>query len=97
LISVPYPPCFLATEDDGPGDQEYLAAFHAIVLPLLREYQPGLVLVSAGFDAAAGDPLGGCCVTPQGFGEMTRLLVDSMQRKNVILLMQLLMRSRRIA
>jgi hypothetical protein len=33
-----------------------------------------VVLVSAGFDAAAGDPLGGCCLTPHGYASMTNLL-----------------------
>jgi len=43
----------------GMGDAEYLAAFTNIVLPIAYEYAPELVLVSAGFDAAQGDPLGG--------------------------------------
>lgn len=30
-----------------------------------------VVLVSAGFDAAEGDPLGGCRLTPHGYGKMT--------------------------
>ena len=41
------------------GDPEYFLAFHNVVLPISHEFQPDLVLVSAGFDAAAGDPLGG--------------------------------------
>ena len=35
-----------------------------------------LVLVSAGFDCAEGDPLGGCRVTPSGFFHMTRQLMS---------------------
>ena len=38
------------------------------------QFGPDLVLVSAGFDAAAGDPLGGCRVTPACFGHLTALL-----------------------
>lgn len=47
---------------NGPrmGDTEYALAFYNIVLPIAYEYNPELVLVSAGFDAARGDPLGGC-------------------------------------
>jgi len=41
------------------GDTEYLAAFTNVVLPIADEYDPELILVSAGFDAAMGDPLGG--------------------------------------
>lgn len=43
----------------GMGDVEYLAAFTQIVLPIAYEYNPELVIVSAGFDACVGDPLGG--------------------------------------
>ncbi|VDP71332.1 unnamed protein product [Echinostoma caproni] len=57
-------------------DAEYLAAFRTIVLPVALEFQPDLVLVSAGFDAAPGHPanLGGYNVSAAAFGWMTRLL-----------------------
>jgi len=44
---------------DRMGDTEYLAAFTNVILPIAYEYAPELILVSAGFDAAQGDPLGG--------------------------------------
>ena len=44
----------------GMGDTEYALAFFNVVLPIAYEYNPDLVLVSAGFDAARGDPLGKC-------------------------------------
>ena len=44
----------------GIGDTEYALAFYNIVLPIAYEFNPELVLVSAGFDAARGDPLGKC-------------------------------------
>ena len=43
---------------------------------MAREFAPDLILVSAGFDAAAGDPLGGCNVTPFGYAAMTRALLS---------------------
>ncbi|XP_052780772.1 histone deacetylase 6-like isoform X1 [Mya arenaria] len=58
----------------GKGDNEYLAAFQQIVMPIAYEFAPDLVLVSAGFDAAIGDPLGGCLITPAGYGHMTHML-----------------------
>ncbi|KAF8572291.1 hypothetical protein P879_01763 [Paragonimus westermani] len=60
------------------SDAEYLAAFRLIVIPAALEFQPELVLVSAGFDAAPGHPatLGGYDVSPAAFGWMTRLLCD---------------------
>uniref|UniRef100_A0A6I8N9N3 Protein deacetylase HDAC6 n=1 Tax=Ornithorhynchus anatinus TaxID=9258 RepID=A0A6I8N9N3_ORNAN len=62
---------------NGPrmGDPEYLTAFHRIIMPVAYEFNPELVLVSAGFDAARGDPLGGCQVTPEGYAHMTHLLM----------------------
>ncbi|XP_076596776.1 protein deacetylase HDAC6 isoform X2 [Chaetodon auriga] len=58
------------------GDSDYLAAFHHIVIPIAAEFNPGLVLVSAGFDAARGDPLGGYHVTPEGYAHLTHLLMS---------------------
>uniref|UniRef100_A0A1I8FWY1 Protein MIX23 n=2 Tax=Macrostomum lignano TaxID=282301 RepID=A0A1I8FWY1_9PLAT len=56
------------------GDAEYLAAFHHIVLPIAQSFNPDLVLVSAGFDAAVGDPLGGLKLTPACYGHLAHLL-----------------------
>jgi histone deacetylase 6 len=55
------------------GDDEYRAAFQQILLPLIDQFDPTLVFISAGFDAAVGD-LGECCVTPAGFAALTRLI-----------------------
>lgn len=38
------------------ADAEYLAAFRAVVLPIAHSFDPDIVLVSAGFDAAVGHP-----------------------------------------
>ena len=56
------------------GDASYLAAFLEAVLPVATQFDPDLVLVSAGFDAAMGDPLGRCQVTPMAYALMTRYL-----------------------
>ena len=45
-------------------------------MPIAREYRPQLVLISAGFDAALGDPLGGCTVTPAGYAYMMKELMS---------------------
>ncbi len=65
-VNVPWPP--------GCGDAEFLAAFDRLLLPIARRFDPDLVLVSAGFDAAAGDPLGSLRVSPDGFAAMTSRL-----------------------
>ena len=61
-------------ESPGAGDAEYAEAFNRLVLPLGMAFQPDLILVAAGFDAVAGDPLGGGHVTPAGFAALTRAL-----------------------
>ena len=43
-------------------------------MPVARQYKPDIVLVSAGFDAARGDPLGGNDITPKCYGQLTTLL-----------------------
>ena len=58
-VNVPLP--------DGCGDDAYVAAFERVVVPVLRAFGPDLVLVSAGQDAAAADPLGRMAVTGPGF------------------------------
>jgi len=55
----------------GMGDAEHLAAFDRVLLPIARLFAPDFVLVSAGFDAAEGDPLGDMHVTPSGYARLT--------------------------
>ena len=56
----------------GGGDADYQAAFADIVAPAAEAYQPELVLISAGFDAHAADPLANMRVTEAGFSEMAQ-------------------------
>jgi acetoin utilization deacetylase AcuC-like enzyme len=56
----------------GCGDQEYLVAFDQLVEPAIGRFEPELLLVSAGFDAHAEDPLAGMLVTEAGFTEFAR-------------------------
>ena len=60
----------------GMGDAEYLAAVERVLLPIAKAFSPNVVLVSAGFDAAAGDLLGDMRITPHGYAAMTARLVD---------------------
>ncbi len=53
----------------GSGDADYARAFDERLLPELDRFAPDLLLVSAGFDAWQGDPLGGMRVTAGGFAE----------------------------
>lgn len=56
----------------GAGDEEYLEAMERAVEPAIASFEPQLLLVSAGFDAALGDPLGGMRVSAEGFRELGR-------------------------
>jgi acetoin utilization deacetylase AcuC-like enzyme len=56
----------------GAGDLEYLEAMEQTIEPAIRAFDPELLVVSAGFDAAAGDPLGGMLVSADGFRELAR-------------------------
>ncbi|KAI4631312.1 hypothetical protein J4E83_002843 [Alternaria metachromatica] len=72
--------------EHGMGDSEYLYAFQEIVMPIATEFDPDLVIVSAGFDAAEGDLLGGCFVTPACYGHMTHMLMRLAKGKIVVCL-----------
>jgi acetoin utilization deacetylase AcuC-like enzyme len=67
-VNIPFP--------GGFGDAEYADAFEAIVAPVAELYEPQFVLISAGFDPHARDPLGGMRVTEAGFAGMARSLLD---------------------
>jgi acetoin utilization deacetylase AcuC-like enzyme len=59
----------------GWGNTEYLELFQTVVDPICRQFEPEFVLISAGFDAHARDPLGGMTVTEEGFELMARILL----------------------
>jgi acetoin utilization deacetylase AcuC-like enzyme len=58
----------------GGNDAVYASAFERVVVPILEEYAPELVLVSAGFDASARDPLAQMELSASAFGWMAREL-----------------------
>ncbi len=68
IVNVP-----LAAGDDGTIFQE---AFEAVILPRLLQFSPELVIISAGFDAHARDPLGGLRLLEADFAWATRALMD---------------------
>jgi acetoin utilization deacetylase AcuC-like enzyme len=60
----------------GSGRVEFMDAFRTRLLPALNKYQPELLIVSAGFDSRAGDPLGQLLLTDEDFADLTDLLLD---------------------
>jgi acetoin utilization deacetylase AcuC-like enzyme len=71
-VNVPFPP--------GSGDDAYLDAVRDIVVPKLDAFRPDALLLSAGFDAHAEDPLAQMELSEDGFGQMTTLLLDAANR-----------------
>jgi acetoin utilization deacetylase AcuC-like enzyme len=72
-VNLPVPP--------GSGDEVFLSLVEHVVVPAAHAYAPGLVLVSAGFDAHVDDPLAMCRVTDAGYGAMgaaVRRLADDL-------------------
>lgn len=68
-VNVPLPP--------GMGDSDYLKVFHEILGPVIEQYKPEFILVSAGYDTFFEDPLGGMKITPEGFAKQARFLTDA--------------------
>src|SRR5438046_8337926 len=66
-LNLPFPAGF--------GDAEYVRAFTEVVAPVVRQFAPGFVLVSAGFDCDHRAPLGGMEVTPAGFAAIAHASV----------------------
>lgn len=59
----------------GAGDADLDEAYRAIAVPVLDQFTPELILVSAGFDAHADDPLAALRMSPAGFANLARLLM----------------------
>ncbi len=61
----------------GVGDEGYRHVFEEIVLPIAQQWSPDLLLISAGYDAHTGDPLGGMRLTDRGFSTLTALVRET--------------------
>lgn len=64
----------------GSAIAEYQPAFAHQVMPFLQDFQPDLLIVSAGYDAAADDPLGGLALHPADYGILTQYCLDLTRR-----------------
>jgi acetoin utilization deacetylase AcuC-like enzyme len=60
----------------GSGRAEILGAFERMLVPAVRYFKPQLILISAGFDSRAGDPLGDFTLSDQDFSDLTALLLE---------------------
>ena len=62
--------------DAGAKDDEIERKYAAQVIPAVRNFKPDLLMISAGFDAHEMDPLGQLRMTTEGFGRLTKTLID---------------------
>lgn len=60
----------------GSGHSEIVGAFREIFIPALDSFRPDLILISAGFDSRAGDPLGQFQLSDHDFSELTQIMTD---------------------
>ncbi|MCD4726066.1 MAG: hypothetical protein K8R46_00250, partial [Pirellulales bacterium] len=65
VLNIPLP--------GGSGMSLYREAMREMAIPFLQNFQPDLLLVSAGFDATRNDPYAGMNLDPNDFGEFTRM------------------------
>lgn len=77
-INLPLPP--------GSGHGAYLAAFERVVMPAVNAFRPAFIVVAAGYDAAAGDPLGRMLCHSGTFRAMTRQVREAAVRLGAPLL-----------
>jgi len=66
----------------GKRDGEMVALYRSVMVPIIKAFKPGLILVSAGFDAHAMDPIGGMEISSKGFGALAGLIRDAAQDVN---------------
>jgi acetoin utilization deacetylase AcuC-like enzyme len=69
----------------GSGDEAMLAAVEGTIAPSLTAFSPDLLLVSAGFDAAATDPLAGLEATAEGFAALAAAALGLCERVAFVL------------
>ena len=59
----------------GAGRREIVTAFREALVPAAEKFRPELVMISAGFDSRAGDPLGQFTLTDADFAELTDIVL----------------------
>ena len=72
----------------GLSDLDYSAALSTVVCPILRAFNADILLISAGYDAVEGDPLGGMLLSPAGYHGFTEALRDCVPSRKVCALLE---------
>jgi len=64
----------------GSGDKEYFSAYNDILPRLVKKFEPDMILVSAGYDIRAEDPLSGIRVSDEGIRNIVKGILSSAER-----------------
>ena len=64
----------------GSDERTYLAAVRDVALPALESFRPQVLLISAGFDGLAGDPLCHLALRPTSYHAITQILTPVADR-----------------
>jgi acetoin utilization deacetylase AcuC-like enzyme len=72
VLNLPMPP--------GSTLADYQPVFEQKVIPFLKDFQPDLLIVSAGYDATADDPLAGISLQPEDYGLFTTYCLQLTRR-----------------
>ena len=64
----------------GSTDGDYAEVFKALVIPVIDQFRPQLVLISAGYDAHERDPLARMRLSTSGYAGLTKTLCDAADR-----------------
>jgi acetoin utilization deacetylase AcuC-like enzyme len=67
-VNLPVPP--------GAGPDDFLSLVQHVLVPIARDFRPGLLAISAGYDAHRDDPLADCLLETETYGEMAATLRD---------------------
>ncbi|MEE8168795.1 MAG: histone deacetylase [Candidatus Hydrothermarchaeales archaeon] len=68
-VNIPLPPMIC--------DESYLRAFREIAVPILEQFEPQLIIVSAGYDSHHDDPLGGMKLSTKCYYEISNKLRET--------------------
>jgi acetoin utilization deacetylase AcuC-like enzyme len=67
-VNLPVPP--------GTGGEHFASLLQHVIAPIGRELRPGLIILSAGYDAHADDPLSNCELETGDFGQLSATMRD---------------------
>jgi acetoin utilization deacetylase AcuC-like enzyme len=67
-VNLPVPP--------GAGPDEFLSLVQGVVAPIAHEWRPGLICISAGYDAHRDDPLANCELDDAAYADMAATMRD---------------------